>query len=63
MMPSRKRRGLWELIEVHRYTFFEEKTRLYGQPAGIDELDAHASGILSHPLTFEPGTDWAYGVS
>lgn len=36
--------------------------RLYGQPAGIDEFDAHPSGILTQPLLFEPGTDWNYGV-
>lgn len=45
-----------------RYTFFNEQIRLYGQPAGIDEFDAHPSGILSHPLLYEPGTDWTYGV-
>ena len=44
------------------YTFFNDNIRLYGRPAGIDELDAHASGILSQPLNYEPGTDWSYGV-
>lgn len=44
------------------YTFFNDTVRLYGQPAGIDEFDCHPSGVLGQPLTFEPGTDWAYGV-
>lgn len=45
-----------------RYTFFNDTVQLCGQPAGIDEFDCHPSGILGQPLTFEPGTDWAYGV-
>jgi len=44
------------------YTFFNEKVRLYGQPGGIDEIDANLHGVLSHPLLYEPGTDWSYGV-
>ncbi|MCJ1454810.1 hypothetical protein MMC28_005163 [Mycoblastus sanguinarius] len=44
------------------YTFFNRNLRLYGQPAGMDEFDAHASGILGQPLLYEPGTDWSYGV-
>ena len=37
------------------YTLFIDTVRLYGQPAGIDELDCRPSGILGQPLTFEPG--------
>lgn len=49
-------------MQNHRYTFFNDTVRLYGQPVGIDEFDGHPSGVLGQPLTFEPGTDWAYGV-
>lgn len=45
------------------YTFFNENVRLWSQPTGLDEVaDGHASGILGQPLTYEPGTDWSYGV-
>ena len=55
--------------QKNRYTFFNEKIKLYGQPAGFDEFDTHPrgiltqpSGILTQPLLYEPGTYWSYGV-
>ena len=59
--------GMWYLLAtrgkvrlvsspVGRYTFFYDILRRYSQPAGIDELDAHASGIHGQPILFEPGT-------
>lgn len=44
------------LTKIDRYTFFHDILRLNGQPVGIDELDAHSSGILEQPIMFEPGT-------
>jgi hypothetical protein len=44
------------------YTFFNPEIRDYGMPEGFDEF----SGLLNdikQPITFEPGTNWQYGVS
>jgi hypothetical protein len=43
-------------------TFFNPEIREFGMPGGFDEL----SGLLNdmkQPITFEPGTNWQYGVS
>ncbi len=40
---------------MKRYTFFNDILRLNGQPLGMEEFDAHSSGILEQPIMFEPG--------
>jgi CubicO group peptidase (beta-lactamase class C family) len=44
------------------YTFFNERLRKWGLPAGIDEFSGRIDDMKS-PLMFQPGTDWEYGVS
>lgn len=44
------------------YTFFSEKIRRAGLPAGFDEFSGLKHDI-EMPLLFEPGDDWEYGVN
>ena len=45
------------------YSFFNNEIRRLGLPAGVDEFSAQFEDVLKVPITFEPGTDWRYGVS
>ena len=44
------------------YTFFNNEIRRLGYPAGIDEFSGNFEDVLKMPITFEPGTNWQYGV-
>lgn len=45
------------------YTFFNERLRDWGLPAGIDEFSGRFEDISKGPLLFQPGEDYEYGVS
>ncbi|KAI1857465.1 hypothetical protein JX265_011200 [Neoarthrinium moseri] len=44
------------------YTFFNERLRDWGFPAGVDEFSARFED-MKMPLLFQPGQGWEYGVS
>lgn len=44
------------------YSFFNERLRDYGYPAGIDEFSGRVEDVNT-PLTFHPGEGWQYGAS
>lgn len=44
------------------YSFFDEKLAQFAGMFGIDELNLGPPGCEKSPLTFEPGTQWQYGV-
>jgi hypothetical protein len=44
------------------YTFFNKEVRKFGLPGGLDEFSSRIEDI-EHPLLFEPGTKFNYGVS
>ena len=44
------------------YSFFNERLRDWGIPAGIDEFSGRVEDMIS-PLLFQPGEGWEYGVS
>jgi len=52
----------WPEIAGFGYTFFNPEVRKIGFPAGIDEFSGRIEDI-GHPLLFQPGSQWAYGVS
>lgn len=43
------------------YTFFNERLRDWGYPAGTDEFNGRMEEMIS-PLLFQPGEGWEYGV-
>lgn len=43
------------------YTFFNERLRNWGFPGGIDEFSGRFQDF-KHPLMFQPGEGWEYGV-
>lgn len=43
------------------YSFFNERLRNWGLPAGVDEFDGRMEGMIT-PLLFQPGEGWEYGV-
>lgn len=43
------------------YSFFNEKIRDYGRPAGYDEFSGSEYDMLQ-PLSNQPGEAWEYGV-
>ena len=43
------------------YSFFSEKLRDWGYPAGVDEFSGRIQDLV-HPLLFQPGEAWNYGV-
>lgn len=45
------------------YSFFNQKLRDYGRPAGWDEFTGDKEDILEQPLVNQPGSRWEYGVS
>ena len=44
------------------YSFFNERLRDWGFPAGLDEFSGRFEDIKT-PLLFQPGEGWEYGVS
>ena len=44
------------------YTFFNHDIKKWGEEKNIDEFGGTIEGV-TQPLTFEPGTKWAYGVN
>lgn len=44
------------------YSFFNERLRDWGLPAGCDEFSGRMEDMIS-PLLFQPGEGWEYGVS
>ena len=44
------------------YSFFNERVRNWGYPAGVDEFSGSIRDI-KQPLVFQPGEGWEYGVS
>ena len=44
------------------YTFFNKEVRRFGLPGALDEFSGRIEDI-EHPLLFEPGTKFNYGVS
>lgn len=43
------------------YTFFNERLRDWGYPAGVDEISGRFEDVIM-PLLFQPGEGWEYGV-
>ncbi|KAF3762892.1 beta-lactamase/transpeptidase-like protein [Cryphonectria parasitica EP155] len=43
------------------YSFFNERLRDWGYPAGIDEFNGRQEEMIS-PLLFQPGEGWEYGI-
>lgn len=43
------------------YSFFSERLRDWGFPAGVDEFNGRVEEMLT-PLLFQPGEGWEYGV-
>ncbi|PKS05633.1 hypothetical protein jhhlp_008152 [Lomentospora prolificans] len=44
------------------YSFFNERLRDWGMPAGIDEFSGRVEDMMM-PLLFQPGEGWEYGVN
>jgi len=44
------------------YSFFNERLRDWGFPAGVDEFSGRIEDMMT-PLLFQPGEGWEYGVS
>lgn len=44
------------------YSFFSDRLRDWGYPAGIEEFSGDMADIMQ-PLLFQPGEGWQYGVS
>lgn len=44
------------------YSFFNERLRDHGYPAGVDEFSGRIEDVKT-PLTFHPGEGWQYGAS
>lgn len=43
------------------YSFFNERLRNWGFPAGVDEFNGRVEEMIT-PLLFQPGEGWEYGV-
>lgn len=43
------------------YSFFNERLRDWGFPAGVDEFNGRMEEMIT-PLLFQPGESWEYGV-
>lgn len=43
------------------YSFFNERLRDWGFPAGVDEFSGRIEDMMT-PLLFQPGEGWEYGV-
>lgn len=43
------------------YSFFNERLRDWGFPAGVDEFSGRFEDVVL-PLLFQPGEGWEYGV-
>lgn len=62
---AKKRKITLRMLLTHTagfgYSFFNERLRNWGYPAGIDEFSGSIRDI-KQPLLFQPGEGWEYGV-